>query len=128
MLDTNICIYYLKGEFDLKSKFEEVGYDNLGISEITIAELKYGAYNSKRIEENLYVVNKLAQKINLFPVLPTLDIYAKEKTKLKKEGRLIDDFDLLIGCTAVFNELIIITRNVKHFDRIRGLEIENWVK
>jgi len=52
LLDTNICIYYLKGRFDLNRKIENIGIENCFISEITVAELKFGAENSERKEYN----------------------------------------------------------------------------
>ena len=52
LIDTNICIYYIKGKFDLKKKFEKVNPDNCFISEITLAELKFGVENSEKKEKN----------------------------------------------------------------------------
>ncbi len=53
--------------------------------------------------------------------------YAKEKVKLRKMGKpLHDEFDLLIGATAVENKLILVTDNKKDFDRLTGIKIENW--
>ena len=52
LLDTNICIHYFKGQFELKEKFKTIGYENLAISEITLAELIYGAEKSQRIQSN----------------------------------------------------------------------------
>lgn len=54
-------------------------------------------------------------------------IYGKEKARLKKSGQLISDFDLLIGCTAVANDLIMVTENESELNRIKGIKIENWV-
>jgi len=48
-------------------------------------------------------------------------------TNLRKRGALIDDFDLLIGCSAIANKLILVTENEKHFNRIRKIKIENWI-
>ena len=53
--------------------------------------------------------------------------YAKQKSELRRQGSLIDDFDLLIGCTAIVNDLILVTDNVKHFNRL-PVEIQNWVE
>ena len=64
--------------------------------------------------------------IQIVPIMGSLDIYAKEKARLKKKGQLIDDFDLLIGSSAIANEMVLVTRNVKHFNRISGINIENW--
>ena len=52
--------------------------------------------------------------------------FAKEKVRLKKQGTLIEDFDLLIASTAVSNRLIMVTDNVKHFKRVKNIVIENW--
>ena len=128
MLDTNIWIYYLKGQFDLKSKFKTIGNENLGISEISIAELKYGAFNSQKFEDNLKVVEKLIHQTTTYSILPGLDIYASEKARLKKEGMIIDDFDLLIGSTSIASDLILVTRNTKHFSRLHNIQLENWTE
>jgi len=128
LLDTNIWIYYLKGLFNLNDKIGVIGIHNLGISEISIAELKFGAYNSEKITENLKVIDQLIEQVNVYQILPCLDVYAKEKTRLRKIGNIVDEFDLLIGATAIHNNLILVTRNLKHFERLESIETENWVK
>jgi tRNA(fMet)-specific endonuclease VapC len=55
-------------------------------------------------------------------------LYAKEKARLRKEGNIIDDFDILIGCSAIANDLVLVTRNEKHFKRLTSIKIENWTK
>ncbi|RCX18913.1 hypothetical protein DFR58_104184 [Anaerobacterium chartisolvens] len=56
-----------------------------------------------------------------------LEQFAIIKAKLKIEGKILDDFDILIACTAIKNGCVIVTNNTKHFERIEGLRIENWV-
>ena len=97
LLDTNICIYFLKGKYGLKDKFDKVGFESLYISEITVAELKYGAEKSDYPEKNRKVIQKLSNQFKQIPIFNPLDIFAKEKARLKKEGKAVDDFDLLIG-------------------------------
>jgi len=109
LLDTNICIYYIKGLYDLKSKFEEVGPENCFISEITLAELKFGVAKSKAKEKNQKALDNFLSGIQLLPIFPALDIYAEEKARLQKSGKIIDDFDLLIGATAVSFDLVMVT-------------------
>ena len=128
LLDTNICIYFLKGKYALKDKFDEIGFDNLYISEITVAELKYGAEKSNYPDKNRKVIQKLSSQFKQIPIFNSLDIFAKEKARLKKEGRPIDDFDLLIGATAIANDMILVTNNEKHFDRLMKIKIDNWTK
>jgi tRNA(fMet)-specific endonuclease VapC len=128
LLDTNICIFYLRGRYDLKTKIEKIGYSNCFISEITLAELKYGAHNSNLPGKNLKVVNEFQKEFQIIPIFGAIDIYSKEKARLRKSGILIDDFDLLIGSIAVANDLIIVTNNRSHFERIKGIVIEDWAK
>lgn len=128
LLDTNICIYFLKGKFGLVETFDKIGFENLYISEITIAELKFGAAKSDKPEKNKLVINKLANKFKQIPIFNSLDIFAVEKARLRNDGNIVDDFDLLIGSTAIVNEMILVTNNEKHFNRLRNIQIENWTK
>jgi len=128
LLDTNICIYFFKGKYNLDEQFRKIGFVNCCISEITLAELKYGAECSNRIPENMKMVDDFANEITIVPIYNSLSIYAKEKARLRKTGNLIDDFDFLIGVTAVANNLILVTENQKHLSRISKVKIENWIK
>ncbi|HKG68238.1 MAG TPA: type II toxin-antitoxin system VapC family toxin [Segetibacter sp.] len=126
LLDTNICIYFLKGLFELNKKIEEAGEQNCFISEMTVAELKYGVENSKNVEEMRKIVEAFIQKFFVIPIYNALDIYAKEKAKLRKQGLMIDDFDILIGSTSVANDMIMVTNNVAHLSRLDNIIIEDW--
>lgn len=127
LLDTNICIYFLKGQYQLNEKFDKVGFDKLYISEITLAELKYGAEKSNYPEKNRKVIQKISNQFKLIPIFNSLDIFAREKARLKTEGKTVDDFDILIGATAIANNMILVTNNEKHFDRLKKIRIENWI-
>jgi tRNA(fMet)-specific endonuclease VapC len=126
LLDTNICVYFLNGKYNLESKIDEVGFENCVISEITIAELKYGVEKSTHKENNRRILEIFQTKFNVIPIFPSLDIYAKEKARLKTIGKILDDFDMLIGTTAIFNNLILVTKNVSDFDRLHEIKIEDW--
>jgi tRNA(fMet)-specific endonuclease VapC len=128
LLDTNTCIYFLKGLFNLDQKIEKAEPENCFVSEITIAELKFGAENSEYREKNRKTVDAFVSKFTILPIFNSLDVYAKEKARLRKKGAPLDDFDLLIGATAITNKLTLITRNISDFKRLDGIEIENWAK
>jgi tRNA(fMet)-specific endonuclease VapC len=64
---------------------------------------------------------------SIIPIFNSLDICAKEKSRLRKRGLLLDDFDLSIRATACSNNLTLVTRNISDFERLKGIEIENWV-
>ena len=127
LLDTNICIYYFKNQFDLVQKFQEKGIHQCAISEITYAELLYGAEKSQNISKNMQIIDELLKQVVIIPVYNGLKIYSKQKAKLSSMGRLISDFDLLIGATAIACDMIMVTRNIKEFERLDNIKLENWV-
>lgn len=126
LLDTNTCIYFIKGEYALYNKIAEVGEENCFISEMTVAELKYGIENSKTVKLMRKVVEAFIPKFAVIPIYNSLDIYAKEKARLRKQGLMIDDFDILIGATAVANDMVTVTNNVAHLSRLDNITIEDW--
>lgn len=107
-------------------KFEKAETTNCFISEITLAELKFGVANSEQPEKNQKNLDYFLTGVTIIPIFHTLDLYAKEKARLRKSGKPIDDFDLLIGTTAVTHNLIMVTNNTNHFDRIKGIQLEDW--
>ena len=128
LIDTNICIYFIKGKYALDKKFEKINPDNCFISEITLAELKFGVENSQRVAHNQKTLDIFLSGIKILPIFHSLDLYAREKARLRKAGISVDDFDLLIGATAVTNGLIMVTNNLLHFNYIKGIILEDWTK
>jgi tRNA(fMet)-specific endonuclease VapC len=90
--------------------------------------LKFGIECSEQKEKNREKVEEFIELFQIVPISSCLDLYAKEKARLRKEGNLIDDFDLLIGCSAIANDLVLVTRNEKHFKRLTSIKIKNWTK
>lgn len=127
LLDSNIYIYILRGKKGIYEQLQKVGWHNCCISEITIAELLYGAECSNCVEENKKAVLSFCADIEVIPIAIALSEYAFQKAKLRKSGTLIDDLDLLIGSTAVAIDGIMVTENVKHLNRIENIQIENWL-
>jgi tRNA(fMet)-specific endonuclease VapC len=84
LLDTNICIYFIKGLFDLKTKYHKAGVDNCYISEITLAELKFGVENSQEKEKNALALSNFLTGVIIIPIFPSLDVYAKRKSQVEK--------------------------------------------
>jgi tRNA(fMet)-specific endonuclease VapC len=99
--DTNICIHFFRGKFGLAEKFEMAKAENCAISEITLAELVYGAENSQNPLKNHKLVEQLCEIVSVLPIYDAITIYGKEKARLRKTGNMISDLDLFIGCTAV---------------------------
>ncbi len=127
LLDTNICIHFLRGAFNMDVKMREVGLENCAISEITLAELEYGVENS-----NLAFQSNQRESLRKFteafagrilPIRNCFTLYAKNRVRLRRLGTPISDFDLLIGCTALESNLIL----VSELARIEDIQLENWI-
>ncbi len=128
LLDTNIVIFLFKDRFQIADKIEKVGLENCYISEITVAELKFGAEKSDRPTYHHKIVNEFIQEISVLPIHGFLDLYAKEKARLSKAGMIIHDFDILIGVTAIAHDLILITNNTTHLARLERIVTQDWTK
>lgn len=126
LIDTNIAIFYMKGKFSLDVKFRQLTVNECFISEITLAELKFGVQNSEKPAKNKQVLEKFLTGVQILPIFHSLDLYAEEKARLRKLGTPIDDFDLLIGVTSVNHDLTMVTNNTNHFKRIRNIKLEDW--
>ena len=129
LLDTNICIYFLRQHPEIIKRMGQCGDNEIAISIITLAELQFGAYNSSQVENNIKRIAFFLERVKLLDLTPkTTDIFAGIKASLRKSGSIIDDFDILIGATAIENDLTLVTDNKRHFARIEKLCILNWLK
>ena len=129
LLDTNICIFFLRGKLNLDEIIRQKGKENCFISEITVFELRFGAENSENPSKSHKAVDLFVNGISVIPIFGSIKKYAKEKVRLRKIGKPInDEFDLLIGVTSVENKLTLVTDNGKDFENIGGIKIENWFR
>ncbi len=110
----------------MENAVARVGPTNCRISEITYAELLFGVENSDRRKHNLENLERFLLRISVLPVWPAIPLYAKERARLERIGRRVDDFDLLIGATAIHHGLTLVTNNTKHFQRLNGIKLEDW--
>lgn len=72
------------------------------------------------------IVEAFIPKFPIIPIYNSLDVYARQNHQLRKQGFLIDDFDILIGCTAIANNMIMVTNNIAHLNRLDNIIIEDW--
>lgn len=131
LLDTNICIFLLRGEYNVDKKIDSVGLKNCYISEITIAELKYGAELGRRkgLKNRLQSLDKFIASIHVLPITGALDLFASEKVRLRLNGTPAEDnFDLLIGCSAIAHGMIMVSENIKDFKNLSNIRLENWIE
>lgn len=83
LLDTCICVFLFRNKFDIEKKLNQIGFSDCYVSEVTLAELRYGAYKSNRTEHNLDLIERFAEKVNIVPFAETIDFYANEKESFK---------------------------------------------
>lgn len=126
LLDTCICIALIKKNPSVIDHIRRVGLGNCKISEITIAELFFGAFKSGQ-EKHFLDVDAVKGLFEQYPITNSLREYGNLRWTLEHIGKKIDHFDLLIGATALHENLVLVTGNVNHFERIPGLKVENWM-
>lgn len=127
LLDTDICIFLLKDKYEISQKIRLAGISNCYISEITIAELLYGAYFSDKFDKHIQEVAKIEALFEVIPIFDCLPLFGKEKARLRQLGQLIPDFDLLIATSAIQHNLTLVSNNTTHVSRVESINLENWV-
>ena len=125
LLDTCVCIALLKKSPSIIQRLREVGTSNCRISDITLAELYFGAFKSGK-EKHFNDVSEISKLFEKLPIQYTRK-YGEIRWELEKQGLRIGDMDMFIAATALEEDLILVTGNIKHFERIPGLKIENWM-
>lgn len=128
LLDTDTCVYWLRGNPTVRSRLMAISVDELSISAITLAELHYGADCSTHPDTNHRAIDDFASGVAVLPVDAVIArTFGEIKADLRRQGNLIEDFDLLLAATALVNGLTIVTNNMSHFTRIPGLSLNNWM-
>jgi tRNA(fMet)-specific endonuclease VapC len=128
LLDTDTIIYSLKGNETVLQHLGDHRYDPLRICMITLLELYYGAYKSEKVTSNLAKVRRIENAFDVIEVDFSIgETFGMMKAELETKGTPLDDFDLIIAACALANNLTLVTNNEKHFQRIEGLKLENWI-
>lgn len=130
MLDTNIISAILKGNMQVITFAEKYlqNQEAFVLSAITYYEITRGLLLLKNQRKMDAFMEFISTCILIFPDKTIFDRAANIYVDLADEGNLIEDADILIAATALENDLILVTDNEKHFSRIKGLIIENWVR
>ena len=128
MLDTNICIYVIKNRPEgLRERFNTLA-DQLCISAVTLSEIIYGAEKSARQIENIKIVEQFAARLDVLPFGERAAThYGQIRADLERAGHPIGLHDMMIGGHARGEGLILVSNNLREFQRIEGLRVDNWV-
>ncbi len=127
-LDTNIIIYALKGQYPaLPEHFKEIPSQSIVIPSIVLAEIEYGARKSNNYE---ITMSRYKQFMDVFIKVPFSEkaaiFYGQIRSDLERRGELIGPNDLMIASIVLAEDGILVTNNVKEFERVPKLRIENW--
>jgi tRNA(fMet)-specific endonuclease VapC len=131
LLDTNICIYAMKHHVPVLRQMQSAKQDGLCVSAIVAAELAFGVARSaaEHRERNQLSLNRFLGAIAVQPwPAEAFWVYGPMRQSLKQAGAPIGELDLLIAAHAQVNGLILVTNNTREFERIEGLQLENWAQ
>lgn len=125
LLDTDVLISFLRGKNkNLKQKIQDLLDKDIPIfmSIISLGELYLGAFKSDNTPKNLFLVNKLKDSVGIIELdEDVIILYGEIQAILEKSGQVIGDFDVLIACTSISEDLTLATGNERHFKRIVNL-------
>jgi tRNA(fMet)-specific endonuclease VapC len=128
LLDTNICIYAINRKpASVINAIKEKSVLGLYISSITLAELEYGIENSLQQDRNRIALQKFISVFNVldFDAEDAIS-YGKLRSRLKRTGKLIGPLDMLLAAQALSKDLVFVTNNASEFERVEGLQVEDW--
>jgi tRNA(fMet)-specific endonuclease VapC len=127
LLDTNIVIYTMKNRpQQVKRRFQQ-HHGQMGISAVTLGELVFGAEHSQQVERNLADIEALAARLEVLPFDNKAAYhFGQIRAALYRMGRPIGPYDMMIAGQARASSLRLVTNNVKEFERVAGLLLEDW--
>ncbi len=130
MLDTNICIYVIRKKPEkVLQRFRDELDDGICISSITLAELEYGMKHSSNPVKNEQALLRFLVPLSVLPFgTAAASEYGEIRTYLQSLGTPIGPLDMLIASHARSEDMILVTNNVREFERVPNLELENWVE
>ena len=128
LLDTDVCIEYLRGSnAGIRDRLMALSPNDVSLCSIVKAELLFGAHNSQRVAANL---RRLREFFQVFPSIPfddrAADRYGSVRAHLRREGKEVGSNDLMIAAIAVEHDVTLVSHNHREFDRVPGLRFEEW--
>lgn len=128
-LDSNICVYFLKGLYpSIMKKIQNTNPNNIKIPSIVKAELLYGAEKSQHKAKNLANINRFLEPFEIISFDDDCSfVYSKIRSVMELKGSIIGPNDYIIAATVLARNGILVTNNTKEFERVKSLKIENWI-
>ena len=130
LLDTNVCIYIIRRRPPkVLSNFERFEVGEVGVSSVTVAELSYGAEKSSRPEQNWEALSQFLLPLEVVAFGPeAAAAYGRIRVALERAGTPIGPLDTLIAAHAISLGVTLVTNNVREFERVPNLDVEDWTR
>ena len=126
ILDSDICIEILRGNDKVIERRRTVA-DDVATTWITASELAYGAGKSRAPERNTTLVTEFLATLPVLDLRSALE-FGRWKAMLERAGMRVADADLMIAAIALAHGASVVTGNRRHYERIQGLRIEDWIR
>lgn len=127
LIDTDWTIHWLNGNEAVHRRVEEARRDMLCLSMVSLAELWEGVFYSRNPDKNATHLQNFVQGVTLLGLDPELcQLFGRERGRLRQQGKLIADFDLLIASTALRHNLTLLTQNRRDFEVVQGVRLESF--
>lgn len=124
LVDTDWVVHHMNGVEEIRSKLKEMQPYGLGLSVVSLAELYEGVYYSRDPQRSQQQLEAFLTSVTVLEVNEEIcKVFGKHRGILRQRGLIIGDFDLLIAATCLHQGLTLLTDNLRHFQRIEGLEI-----
>ncbi|MBO7138251.1 MAG: PIN domain-containing protein [Bacteroidaceae bacterium] len=127
ILDTDTWIEYFHHRSGVEKHIADTPAEQIYASEVTIAELTYGALHSKAVEKHLQEPKEIEETFTVLSLGDWIHDYAEIRHALTSKGLIVGDFDILIAVTARQHGLTVVTHNTKHFSQMPGIQCVDWV-
>jgi tRNA(fMet)-specific endonuclease VapC len=126
VLDSDHCVALLRGRLDLRSK--DLADETLAVTAISVGELMHGVHKSAQVEENLARLGVLLAHVTVLSYDErAARQFGRLKAQLERSGQRLSDLDLQIASVAQVHDSPLVTHNQRHFERIPGLALEDWL-
>jgi len=128
MLDTNICIYLIKQKPEkVLRHFKAHSVGEIGISSITLAELRYGVERSQQVQKNRQALEEFTLPLEIAAFdEASAEVYGSVRAGLEQAGTPVGSMDMLIGAHALSLGVTLVTNNLREFEKIKNLKVVDW--
>lgn len=129
MLDTNICIYIIKQKPEqVIKRFDSLKPGDVCLSAVTVSELYAGVEKSAIPDKNRDALERFLTPVDIYDYgIEEAEIYGRIRAALEKAGTSIGPYDLMIAAHCISRDCVLVTNNMREFERVPGLKVENWL-